>query len=108
MRVTLLLLLPVCPLLAQFKSTVPLVISPTTVTDAKGRFIDGLTERDLVFYDHNVPQAIQVDTEMHPISLVVLLQAGRTAWPLLDKMHGAGSLFAALLAGEGGETAILA
>ena len=27
---------------AQFKSTVPLVVAPTTVTDSKGRYVDGL------------------------------------------------------------------
>lgn len=70
--------------------------------------IDGLTAQDLILYDHNVPQTIQLDTEVHPLSLVVVLQAGTSAQAMLDKTHGLGSLLAALLAGEGGETAILA
>jgi hypothetical protein len=41
---------------AQFKSTVPLVVAPTTVTDSKGRYADGLTLQDLILYDNNVPQ----------------------------------------------------
>jgi len=45
-RVLAFLTLTLYPLLAQFKSTVPLVIAPTTVTDPKGRFVDGLTEKE--------------------------------------------------------------
>jgi len=56
---------------AQFKSTVPLVVAPTTVTDSKGRCVDGLTAEDLILYDNNVPQAIQMDWMPLPISLVV-------------------------------------
>ena len=50
-----------CPLWAQFKSDVPLVVAPTTVTDAKGSFVDGLSPQDLTLYDNNVPQAIRMD-----------------------------------------------
>jgi hypothetical protein len=38
-----LITLAVYPLSAQFKSTVPLVIAPATVTGLRGRFIGGLT-----------------------------------------------------------------
>jgi VWFA-related protein len=103
-----LVILAVCPAWGQFKSTVPLVIAPTSVTDGKGRWIDGLTAQELLFYDHNVPQTIQVDTEVHPLSLVVLLQAGASAQAVLDKTYRLGGLLSALLAGEGGETAIVA
>ena len=103
-----LVILAVCPVWGQFKSTVPLVIAPTTVTDGKGRLIDGLTAEDLILYDHNVPQTIQVDMDVHPVALVVVLQAGVSAQAMLDKTHALGSLLSALLAGEGGETAILA
>jgi len=30
---------------------VPLVVAPTTVTDSKGRYVDGLTLEDLFLYD---------------------------------------------------------
>src|ERR1041384_3178562 len=85
---------------AQFRSTVPLVVAPTTVTDAKGPLVDGIEPADLVLYDHNVPQAIQVDPEIYPISLVVAVQASLNAIPVLDKLGGSGILFSQLLAGE--------
>ena len=66
---------------AQFKSTVPLVVAPTTVTDAKGRYVDGLTPEDLILYDNNVPQAIQMDWTTYPIDLVVAVQTARIPEP---------------------------
>jgi hypothetical protein len=61
MRVAAAIVLLACAVRAQFKSTVPLVVAPTTVTDSKGRYVDGLTPEDLILYDNNVPQAIQMD-----------------------------------------------
>jgi VWFA-related protein len=97
----------VAALCAQFKSTVPLVVAPTTVTDEKGRFVDGLTDRDLVLYDNNVPQAIQVDTVINPISLVVLIEASFNSAAMLDKLGRSGVLFTDMLAAEAGETAVM-
>ena len=68
MRVAAAVLIVTCAGWAQFKSTVPLVVAPTTVTDAKGRYVDGLTSEDLILYDNNVPQAIQMDWMTYPIS----------------------------------------
>jgi VWFA-related protein len=93
--------------LAQFKSTVPLVVAPTTVVDSKGRFVDGLTTDDLILYDNNVPQPIQMDWMTYPISLVVIVQTSTNAGPVIDKLDGSGILFTQLLAAEGGETAII-
>ena len=62
------------PCWAQFKSTVPLVVAPTTVTDSKGHYVDGLTPEDLILYDNNVPQAIQMDWMTYPIDLVVAVR----------------------------------
>src|ERR1700679_1964925 len=107
MRVLALLTLTLCPLSAQFKSTVPLVIAPTTVTGANGRFVDGLNASQLVLYDDNVPQAIQVDTVIDPISLVVLAEANSSSEAVLDKLRRSGILFSDLLAADAGETAIV-
>ncbi len=92
---------------AQFRSTVPLVVAPVTVTDAKGRFIDGLTEKELVLYDNNVPQPIRVDEAVNPISLVVLIQASSNSAANLAKFAGSGVLFTDLLSGDAGETAVV-
>jgi hypothetical protein len=100
------LILCVC-LRAQFRSSVPLVLAPTTVTDSKGRYIDGLATNDLILYDNNVPQAIQMDWTEYPISLVVVVETSSNSGPVIDKLGGSGILFTELLAASDGETAIV-
>jgi hypothetical protein len=56
MRLPTAIVLLTCPCWAQFKSTVPLVVAPTTVTDSKGHYVDGLSPTDLILYDNNVPR----------------------------------------------------
>ncbi len=92
---------------AQFKSTVPLVVAPTTVTDSKGRFVDGLTIDDLILYDNNVPQKIQMDWTVYPIDLVVVIQTSANSGAVIDKLGGSGILFSQLLAADAGETAVI-
>jgi VWFA-related protein len=107
MRFLAALLLTACAAWAQFRSTVPLVVAPTTVTDAKGRLVDGLDAQDLVLYDNNVPQRIRVDFETYPISLVVAVQSSLNSEAVLDKLGRSGVLFSQLLAGDSGETAVI-
>ena len=92
---------------AQFKSTVPLVVAPTTVTDSKGRYVDGLTSEDLILYDNSVRQSIQMDWMAYPIDLVVAVQASSNSGTVIDKLGGSGILFAQLLAADAGETAVI-
>jgi len=91
----------------QFRSTVPLVVAPATITDPKGHFVDGLDVPDLVLYDNNVPQQIHLDWMTYPISLVVAVQTSANSRPMLEKLGGAGILFTNLLAGDAGETAVI-
>ena len=95
------------PCCAQFKSTVPLVVAPTTVTDSKGHFVDGLTSDDLALYDNNVPQKIQMDWMAYPIDLVVAVQTSANSGAVIDKLGGTGILFSQLLAADAGETAVI-
>src|SRR5690242_19077193 len=92
---------------AQFKSTVPLVVAPTTVTDSKGRYVDGLTPDDLILYDNNVPQPIQMDWMTFPIDLVVAVQTSENSGAVIDKLGGSGILLTQLLAADAGETAVI-
>jgi VWFA-related protein len=96
-----------CTARAQFRSTVPLVVAPITVMDAKGRYIDGLTERDLLLYDNNVAQPIHLEYSAYPISLVVAVETNSNSEPAINKLGGSGILFANLIAAEGGETALI-
>jgi VWFA-related protein len=107
MRLPVAMILLAWTCLAQFKSTVPLVLAPTTVTDSKGHYIDGLTPKDLVLYDNNVPQAIQQDWMTYPIDLVVAVQTSENSGAVIDKLGGSGILFAQLLAAEAGDTAMI-
>src|SRR5579863_1260656 len=105
MRVAAALILMTYACWAQFKTTVPLVIAPTTVTDSKGHPEDGLTPEDLILYDNNVPQPIQLDWMPYPISLVVAVQTSANSLPVIDKLGGSGILLSQLLAADAGETA---
>jgi VWFA-related protein len=107
MRALVLLLLAPAIATAQFKSSATLVIAPTTVTDAKGKYIDALNPADMVLYDNGVREAIQVDESYNPISLVVAVQTSANSAAILDKLGSSGILFADLLAGDRGETAIV-
>ena len=92
---------------AQFKSFVPLVVAPTTVTDSKGHYVDGLTPEDLILYDNSVPQAIRMDWMTYPIDLVVAVQTSSNSGAVIDKLGGSGILFTQLLAADAGETAVI-
>ncbi|MGO4879500.1 MAG: VWA domain-containing protein [Bryobacteraceae bacterium] len=101
------ILLIASPAWAQFKSTAPLVLAPTTVTDSKGNYVDGLTPADLILYDDNVPQPIQMDWTAFPIDLVVAVETGANSGAVIDKLGGSGILLSELLAADAGETAVL-
>ena len=107
MRVAAVVLLLAYPGWGQFRSTVSLVVAPTTVTDSKGKYVDGLTVEDLTLYDNNVPQTIQMDWMMYPISLVVAVQTSENSGAVIDKLGGSGILFTQLLAADAGETAVI-
>src|SRR5260370_26692822 len=107
MRVAAAIFVLTCAGWAQFKSTVPLVVAPTTVTDSKGRYVDGIMPEDLILYDNNVPQAIQMDWMTYPISLVVAVQTSSNSGAVIDKLGGSGILFTQLLAADPGETAMI-
>ncbi|HEX4594692.1 MAG TPA: VWA domain-containing protein [Bryobacteraceae bacterium] len=92
---------------AQFKSTVPLVVAPTTITDSKGHHVDGLTPEDLILYDNSVPQPIRMDWMKYPIDLVVAVQTSANSGAVIDKLGGSGILFTQLLAADAGETAVI-
>src|SRR5580693_4896815 len=107
MRVAAAIVMLTCAGWGQFKSTVPLVVAPTTITDAKGHFVDGLKPEDLILYDNNVPQKIQMDWMAYPIDLVVAVQTSANSGAVIDKLGGSGILFTQLLAADAGETAVI-
>jgi VWFA-related protein len=107
MRCAAMIVLLTCTCQAQFKSTVPLVVAPTTVTDSKGRYVDGLALEDLLLYDNRVAQPIHMDWMAYPIDLVVAVQTSSNSGAVLDKLGGSGILFTQLLAADKGRTAVI-
>ena len=69
--------------------------------------MDGLTSEDLILYDNNVPQAIQMDWTAYPIDLVVAVETSSNSGAVIDKLGGSGILFSQLLAADAGETAVI-
>src|SRR6185503_858976 len=103
----LLVSLPLTRALAQFKSSTQLVVAPTTVTDSKGHFVDGLMAEYLILTDNGVPQKTQMDWMAYPIDLVVAIQTSANSGPLIDEVGDTGILFSQLLAGNAGESAMI-
>jgi VWFA-related protein len=107
MRALLLCLLSAGAVWPQFRSTGQLVVAPTTITDSKGRIVDGLDPSDLILYDNNVLRPIQADFAAYPISLVVAVESSANSKAVLDKLGSSGILFSQLLAADQGETALI-
>ena len=72
------------------RTQVPLVMSPVTVTDRNGRFVDGLAESDFELLDNGKPQKVQVDTSdvaQTPISLAIAVATHINAAAALGKIR---------------------
>ena len=93
---------------AQFRTTSTLVLAPVTITDASGKYVDGLQPEDLILYDNNVPQPIQVEEAFNPLALIVAIQASANSSANLEKLGDTGILFTHVVAGDRGLTSLLA
>jgi VWFA-related protein len=92
------------------QANVPLVLAPVTVTDQKGKLIDGLTVADFRLADDGKPRPITMDTSdtvQAPVSLVVLIQASGISAPALARIAQVGGLIKPLVIGERGQAAVL-
>ncbi|HLH43302.1 MAG TPA: VWA domain-containing protein [Bryobacteraceae bacterium] len=93
------------------RTNVPLVLVPVTVTDAKGKPVDGLQQDDFILYDDGAEQKqVRLDTSdtvLAPVAMVVAIQSSGISEPALARIRRAGSLIQPLVAGERGEAAVL-
>ncbi len=90
---------------AQFGARSRLVLVPVTVTDAKGRVVDGLGVSDFVLLDRGRPQQITVDTiatGVAPIALIVAVQSSGISEAVLEKVQKIGGLIQPLITAEHG------
>lgn len=87
-----------------------LVLVPVTITDSKGRFVDGLEASDFLLYDNGVAQRTAVDTiatGVAPIALVVAVQSSGISVPVLAKVQKIGAMIQPLITGERGCAAVV-
>ena len=87
-----------------------LVLVPVTVTDAKGRSVDGLEAQDFVVLDNGRPQTAVVDsiaTGVAPIALVVAVQSSGISAAVLAKAVKIGAMIQPLITGERGCAALV-
>jgi hypothetical protein len=71
------------------RTTVPLVVLPTSVTEKGGGVISGLTASDFMLLDDGKPKNVNidfVDLGLAPIALVVLIQTNDLSSPALGKI----------------------
>jgi VWFA-related protein len=105
------LLAVLAPCLAQeadIRVQVPLIVAPTTVVDARGKFVNGLKVTDFTLFDNGRPQRIQDDVAFEPVSLVLAVQCGGNVRWALPKVKRIANVVDALVVGEGGEAALVA
>lgn len=89
------------------RTTVPLVLVPTSVTDRHGKTVDGLTESDFQVLDNGRFVRHSLETTVAPIALVVAVQTSGISGPALAKVQKIGAMFEPLVVGDGGVAAIV-
>src|SRR5258708_3961807 len=89
------------------RTTVPLILVPTSVTDRQGKTIDGLEAPDFEMFDNGKPVRHNLEVTRQPIALVVAVQTSAISGPALAKVQKIGSMFEPLVAGDRGIAAIL-
>jgi VWFA-related protein len=92
---------------APIRTTVNVVIAPTTVRDRSGDFINGLQLQDFQLYDNNKLQRINADVRDEPLSLVIAVQRSSNLEDALPKIQRIGSMLNDLVAGQDGEVAVV-
>jgi VWFA-related protein len=92
------------------RTTVPLVVLPTSVTDRRGKPIDGLTAADFALFDNSRAKPVNVDvvdSGLPRIALVVLVQTSGLSLSALGKIRKVGAMMSEAVAGENGEIALI-
>jgi VWFA-related protein len=82
-----------------------LVIVPVTVTDVKGRSIDGLEASDFLLFDNGLPQKVNVDTMdtgVAPVALIIAVQSSGISAAVLEKVQKIGAMIQPLITGDRG------
>ena len=89
------------------RTSVPLILVPTSVTDRHGKIIDGLNENDFKVLDNGKPVPHRLEVSQRPIALVVAVQTSTISGAVLAKVQKIGSMFEPLVAGDRGLVSLL-
>ncbi len=92
---------------ADISITTHFVMTPVTVTDRRGNIINGLTVKDFRLEDNKKPQSITEDVAIHPISMVIAVQANLEVEKMLPMIQKLASSIQAQVLGDDGEAAVL-
>jgi VWFA-related protein len=92
------------------RTSVPLVVLPTSVTDKKGHFLTDLSASDFVVLDDGQPRAIHlddIDAQTSPVALVVVIQTSDISLSALAKIRKTGAMISQAVAGANAEIALV-
>ncbi len=92
---------------ATISTTVHIVMTPVTVTDHADNIVNGLTPKDFRLTDNGKPQTITEDIAVHPISMVIAVQANAEVEKMLPAVQKVGSAIEAQILGDDGEAAVI-
>ena len=90
------------------QTNVNVVIAPTTVLDRHGDYVNSLQLQDFELFDNGKLQKVTADVRDEPLSLVIAVQKSANLNDILPKLQRIGSMLNELVAGQDGETAVLA
>ena len=87
--------------------TTHIVMTPVTVTDRGGNVVNNLTPKDFRLTDNGRVQRITEDVAVHPISMVIAVQANAEVEKMLPAIQKVGSAISAQILGDDGEAAVI-
>lgn len=87
--------------------TTHIVMTPVTVTDRGGNVVNNLTPKDFRLTDNGKVQSITEDVAVHPISMVIAVQANAEVEKMLPAIQKVGSAISAQILGDDGEAAVI-
>jgi VWFA-related protein len=89
------------------RTTVQVVIAPTTVVDSRGKIVNGLKPHEFRLLDNDKVQEIREDIGFQPLSMVIAIQANYDVENVLPKVKKIGPILHDVVAGQDGEVALI-
>jgi VWFA-related protein len=91
-----------------FQVRTELVVTPVTVFDKRGAYVNGIQPKQFHLFDNNKQQQIEVDMTYQPISIAIAIQANSAVTAILPQVRKIGDMITPLVIGDSGEAAVIA